>query len=221
MQTQSKNVKCKEDYDNCKIVMKRDWVMLRTCKKVFGLHRELIVCSGRHIVIYVVLILLIILSACEDEVDLNFWDIKTGWDKDAGNDVVADISTDTSLNLRFYEYACSEITQNVVSAEGVVYFDGEIPDTARLSVAITTKPPPGMPTCFFTVKAKEFPFGFKFTNLERDTEVYVMAVLKMDGATIPIPKEGVDYYGDYGKVPIKLTQDIKNIEIYLRLYKKE
>ncbi|MCX7958965.1 MAG: hypothetical protein N3B13_07950, partial [Deltaproteobacteria bacterium] len=136
----------------------------------------------------------------------------------ASTDVV---STDTSQTQKYYEYACTEITENIVSAEGLIYYEGEVPDTARLSVAITVKPPPGMPSCYFTVKTKKFPFGFRFTNLEKDTEVYIMAVLKMDGATIPIPKEGTDYYGDYGKTPIKLSEDLKDIEIHLKLYKKE
>lgn len=164
-----------------------------------------------------VALLSLFLFSCTSEADLNFWDINTGW----GDALITDLITDTNSVQRFYEYACTEITDNIVSAEGTIYFDGEVPDTAKLSVAITTKPPPGMPSCYFTVKTKRFPFGFRFTNLEKNSEVYIMAVLKMDGSAIPIPKEGVDYYGDYGKNPIKLTEDLKGIEIYLKLYKKE
>lgn len=164
------------------------------------------------------IILTIMTIGCTSEPDLSFSDIHTGWDKDAEPDIII---SDTGENQRYYEYSCTEITENVVTVEGIIHYEGDIPDSARLSVAITTKPPPGMPSCYFTVKPKKFPFGFRFTNLERDSEVYIMAVLKMDGATIPIPKEGVDYYGDYGKTPIKLTNDIKDIEIFLKLYQKE
>jgi len=163
------------------------------------------------------IIFCVFLIACSNEADLSLMDISTGWDRDSSTDIL----TDTTVNQKYYEYSCTEITQNIVTAEGLIYFDGEVPDTAKLSVAITIKPPPGMPSCYFTVKTKKFPFGFRFTNLEKDTEVYVMAVLKIDGATIPIPKEGVDYYGDYGKTPIRLTKDIKDIEIHLKLYQKE
>jgi hypothetical protein len=155
--------------------------------------------------------------SCIDDSNLYISDVHTGWDKDALSDIITDIST----NQRYYEYSCSEIQENVVSVEGEIRFTGDVPDTARLSVAVTTKPPPGMPTCYFTVKTKKFPFGFRFTNLERDKEVYIMAVLKMDGASIPIPQEGVDYYGDAGKTPIKLSEDIKDIVIELKLYHKE
>ncbi len=166
---------------------------------------------------FLVFLFLIFLVECSNNTDLELLDIYTGWDIE----IIEDIFTDTSPTQRYYEYACTEITANVVTVEGLVYYNGEIPDTAKLSVAITTKPPPGMPTCFFTVKTTRFPFGFRFTNLERDSEVYIMAVLKMDGAAIPIPEEGVDYYGDFGKTPIKLSNDLKGIEIHLELYKKK
>jgi len=163
------------------------------------------------------IVVISMILSCIDDSNLYMSDIHTGWDKDALPDIITDIST----NQKYYEYSCSEIQENIVSAEGEIHFTGEVPDTARLSVAITTKPPPGMPSCYFTVKTKKFPFGFRFTNLEKDTEVYIMAVLKMDGASIPIPKEGVDYYGDFGKTPIKLSKDIKDIIIELKLYQKE
>ncbi|MCX7945151.1 MAG: hypothetical protein N2746_11650 [Deltaproteobacteria bacterium] len=166
----------------------------------------------------IIFLFVIVLMACSNEADLSIWDINTDWDKDAVSDTSV---TDTSLIQKYYEYACTEVRENVVSVEGLVYYDGDVPDTAKLSIAITVKPPPGVPTCYFTVKTKRFPFGFRFTNIEKDSEVYIMAVLKMDGAAIPIPKEGVDYYGDFGKTPIKLTSDLKDIKIYLKLYKKE
>ncbi|MGC8928129.1 MAG: hypothetical protein ACP5QK_09440 [Myxococcota bacterium] len=167
---------------------------------------------------YLLIFIAFVITGCFSQADLSLWDIHTNWEKDSSADIT---TSDTSENQKYYEYSCTEITENVVMAEGMIYYDGQILDTARLSVAITTKPPPGMPSCYFTIKPKKFPFGFRFTNLEKDTEVYIMAVLKMDGAAIPIPKEGVDYYGDYGKTPIKLTQDIKDIEIHLKLYQKE
>ncbi len=171
----------------------------------------------RYFIVF--LIITIFLFSCTEEENLGLWDINTGWQQDSA--YIEDVSIDTSGSDRIYEYSCTEIPDNTISVEGRILFDGEIPETSKLSVAITTKPPPGMPSCYFTVKPKSFPFGFRFTKLEKDSEVYIMAVLKIDGASLPIPKEGVDYYGDYGSTPIKLTHDIKDIEITLKLYKKE
>lgn len=171
----------------------------------------------RYLLISLAILFLSLTCAKED---LTFWDINTGWEKDT-TFMEDDTSGDISDNNRIYEYACTDVSSSSISVEGRVIYDGEIPDAARLSVAITNSPPPGMPSCYFTVKPREFPFGFRFTGLKKDSEIYIMAVLKMDGASIPIPKEGIDYYGDYKKTPIKITEDIKGVEIILRLYQKE
>ena len=115
---------------------------------------------------------------------------------------------------------CTDLIENVAVVSGTVEYEGEIPAKSELSVAVTIKPPPGMPSCWFTVHARAFPYPFRFENLEIGTEVYVMAVLKVQGGGLPIPDPGIDYYGDLGKTPMKIDGDKTGLTIKLELYEK-
>ncbi|MFA6034968.1 MAG: hypothetical protein WC889_18870 [Myxococcota bacterium] len=148
------------------------------------------------------------LGTCSMENPPPIVDLDTGW-----------VKTDGGIPQDGGVAQCTDKTENVVVVSGVIEYDGEIPAKSELSVAVTKKPPPGMPTCYFTVHAKSFPFPFRMENLEMGTEVYVMAVLKVAGG-LPIPDPGVDWYGDLGKTPMILDGDKTGLTIKLELYQK-
>jgi hypothetical protein len=155
------------------------------------------------------------LQACSQNQPPPIEDIDTGWVRYDGG-----APADAGSPDKPYVQKCPEPSGEMVAVEGQVLFDGTVPPDGEISVAITKTPPPGMPSCYLTTKAKKFPFSFKFEQLEKDSEVYVMAVLKMQSGGLPIPTKCVDYYGDLGSTPMKLVSDMTGLSITLDLYKK-